>query len=695
MDINQPSLSSRKTNIASSIPVKSDVNSDVSSIRSKDTRMSSTNQDAAHLDWKQGQILKGEIVDRKYNEVSLAIKPGSQVVTAKLSGDVPLSIGQTASFKVTDDVNGQYTLKYMPTGTDTSSNPTITKALTASNLALTDRNKSIVSELLNNNMPIDKQTLQTLVKLSYTNRDASALTLVLMMKNKIPLTSSNIRQFEAFQNGTSRLLDDIHNITNNLMEQLSDVGSENTDNAIALNGKLLDILTSDSTSGTTYGTTQTITTPDTAINKFLSPSDLNLLSNTLVQKMSDGSNIPSSMQSELAQQLHEGSISLSDTIKLITELYPAASDIMNDSSNTVNVAINESGNILNAAMNEIPQGELIGQITGNLSGGIQTGGIQTSGNEVTQTTLNLAGQASTATPQAGIPQTATPIITSLFEQFSTLQNSQNEIGKLLNPNEQKNLMEQLGSLPGADEIKSKIADGTATVKDVLSFVQNSLTKAETTAVKALLQSPVYETLMNESFHQKWTVSPEKLANKEAMMKFYEDLQTDMVKLHDALSSSKNLAENMQSQSSPKNLQENLSFLKDLNQAFTFQQLPLQFKDQDVHSDLYVYTNKNAMNDKSGVHSVLLHLTMKNLGPINVHIKMDHNIIQANFYLEDHESRQIISDNLSSLSSALKKKGYNLHADVRTDYKEPDFCKDFIEQNSQENNFKRYSFDIRT
>src|SRR5262249_14996718 len=151
----------------------------------------SPNQTTQRPDLKEGQMVSGEIVDRRYNEVSIQLEPGNQTVTARLADDVSLSIGQKAQFLITDNSSGQLTLKYIPTDANSASDVIIQKALTASNLPLTDLNKAIVNELLNHSMSIDKQTLQLMVKLSHVNPGTAPLTLVLMLKNQIPLTQSN------------------------------------------------------------------------------------------------------------------------------------------------------------------------------------------------------------------------------------------------------------------------------------------------------------------------------------------------------------------------------------------------------------------------------------------------------------------------------------------------------------------------
>jgi flagellar hook-length control protein FliK len=154
-----------------------------------------------------------------------------------------------------------------------------------------------------------------------------------------------------------------------------------------------------------------------------------------------------------------------------------------------------------------------------------------------------------------------------------------------------------------------------------------------------------------------------------------------------------LPESLKLQEPVKNLQENLHFMKDLNQLFTYLQLPVQMENQDIHSELYVFTNKKALRAKKEL-SVLLHLDMPNLGSLNIHVTLEHNMVKAKFYPEEKAAKAILTDNVTSLDEALRKKGYLFSYEVMDAYQKPDFVKDFIEQNAEESSPARYSFDIR-
>lgn len=651
MDINQSGLSRFKSN-------KIGISRSTSETKAL-TESSRQKENSKPLELKEGQFVKGQIIDHRYNEVSIQLEPSKQVVTAKLSGDVPLAIGQEAQFQVTEDSADHLVLKYIPNETSVPSDATIQKALTASGLPLTERNKTIVSELLNHTLPIDKQTLQTLIKLSNTNREVSPLSLILMYKNKIPMTTANIKQFEAYQNGTHQLLNDIRTITKNLAELLQSpeanlIHTDSSESKIAsevsllqkvipqetadplikatkeravsptnqsnqnmkfldivqTNGKLLDILYNNS------GSSSITNTADSPLHHYLVPEDLTLLNKTLEQELTNNSSLASAIPTERIEQLRNGTLSLESAVKVVAQLYPQD--------------------------RELPE-----------------------------------------------------VVSTLLEKYSQVQEDPAKLSAVLTSTERTALLNLIGTLPINENFKSQILEGTVSLNDTLTFLQQHLAQMEEKTARQLLQSPEYFKLLEGAFQQKWTITPDQLAKKTSVSDLYQNLQEDLENLNTLLKTNSGSIETQNLQAPVKNLQENLHFMKDLNEMFTYLQLPVQLKVQDVHSDFYVFTNKKALIGQQETLSVLLHLDMTNLGALNIHLQMNRNNLQAKFYLANSNVEQLITENLPSLSESLLKKGYQLHSEVMSTYEKPDFSKDFIEQNSADHYVQRYTFDIRT
>lgn len=640
MDINDSSYTRFKTNKPGITRSSSGQKTDAT-VRVKGSGVSPA-QNNQPVPLKEGQIIRGQIIDHRLNEVKVQLEPWNQVVTAKLSGDVPLSIGQEANFQVTGNTEESLVLKYVPKDTNLSSDIMIQKALTASNLSMTDKNKALVLELLNNNMPIDKQTLQLLTKLSYTNREASPLTLVLMLKNNIPMTPENIRQFEAYQNGTHQLLNDIRTIAGNLTRLITQPG--NFTNDISISTGLL--------SETQYGSQPTgnpVLSGNTPLGTHTTPAAESNTSNNTIQVMEDSLEMLATGQNS-SNPIHDQSKVLTDSYQAINKLIKISGKLIQELM--VNETITEASDDANSA-------------------------------------AALQSQNTTTTEASTLK--ANSVISDQLMNTS----SSAVLSDFLNFTERSAIVDYMKSFPDPAGLKKQISDGTAPLEKVLSFIQESLSQSEKDTAGKLLGSPEYTKLLENAFIQKWTITPDKLAKKAPISDLYKNLQADMEELSHLIKAGSNSDELLQLREPVKNLQENLQFMKDLNEAFTYIQLPVRLKDKQLHSDLYVFTRKKSLQEKPDSISVLLHLDMDHLGPLNVHISLYQQNIQAKFYMADSEAEQLIKTNMSSLSQVLSKKGYQLSSEVICNYKQPDFSRDFIEENIGDGDIKRYTFDIRT
>lgn len=646
MDINDSSLSRYKSNKNSLQRSASQSRASSDIIKSRDFAGSKP-QEVNLSDLKDGQIVKGQILDHRLNEVKLQLEPGKQIVTAKLSGEVPLAIGQEASFQVVKGSSDQLILKYEPGSTSSAADSTVLKVLSASRLAATPASKALVTELLNNRMPVDKQTLQTLIRLSFQNRGASPLTLVLMYKNNIPITAENINQFEAYRNGTGLLLEDIHAITNNISDLLQQAypaeaaaqsagqnpaaalnqmpsailagaseqsalpeAPEKSGQAVLMNGKLIEILLNNSRplSEAAYGN---------MLQELLSPEELLILGKAAEQETSGGSGNPLPSPLDIVQEVFQGTLSAAEAEKL-----------------------------LNGFM-----------------------------------TKEDASAASA--------------LSKLQNFVNTLGENRPVLSQLLNPAERSALLEYLRPFPDPAGLRDSIENGTAGLAKLFSYLQESLSGSGTEASAKLLQSPEYHKLLENAFLQKWTLTPEEIAQKTPVKELYQNLREDIERLEQLAKAGNEETAPDAVNAALKNTRENLTFIKDLNELYTYLQLPVLFENKPLHSELYVYTDKKSLREKKGPVSVLLHLDMNNLGSLNIHLQMNVKAVQAKFYAEDKEAGQIIKKNIPLLEEALQQKGYLLQAELMDSYEKPDIIKELLTQNAPDHSVKHYTFDIRT
>ena len=142
------------------------------------------------------------------------------------------------------------------------------------------------------------------------------------------------------------------------------------------------------------------------------------------------------------------------------------------------------------------------------------------------------------------------------------------------------------------------------------------------------------------------------------------------------------------------MQQNLQFMKVLNQQFNYMQLPLKLSSENAHGDLYVMTKKETLRKSKDNLKVLLHLEMDNLGPLDIHITKERTDITTKFYVAKEDALRLLEKNVNLLKDALNEQGYSFHSEFSERKKEIDLVHDFIETEAPVGNITRYNFDLR-
>jgi hypothetical protein len=576
MEINKYPHSSNKTH-QNTIQKKAASEYEASQVKSQQIKPYGQDQRDLHLSKGDHTVIRGEIIDLRFQEVKIRLEPSNQVITARLSGEVSLSIGQIAEFIVSDEIDGLITLKYISSG-NTQLNDILYKALYASGLTPSDRNLSIVQELLNYQMPVDKNTILNLIKLTSTYPDVNLTTLVLMYKNKLPINISNIAQFEAYQKGMHKVLSQLKQLTDNIGDALishvqdSTISDTNIDpDTINVNQELITKMEFQNTDIErindfdnellhTYKELMTLLTQDEDTQRPITPDMvlkdiLPVLSDEEIKILRDW-------------QLTDSSITIKELLTLIHDIY------INDSK------------LQNTEINMLPF--------------------------------------------------------SIFEAFISIS------------------------------------------EDLAEYDFNKLI--------SLLKSNVGREVITDAFHKRWTLEPDELTKKNKVREFFKRLDKDTEHLK-RLSDDIKLLDTQDVRATINKLQDNLQFMRDLNELFIYLQLPMRLAEQDAHGDLYVFTRKNHKHQDSETLNVLLHLDMANLGPMDIHMYMKNHQVNAVFYLEK-SSEYIIAQHLHELVDSLHEKGYQLQAKTKISDSKPDFIADILQQNTPNITTHRYSFDIR-
>ena len=186
--------------------------------------------------------------------------------------------------------------------------------------------------------------------------------------------------------------------------------------------------------------------------------------------------------------------------------------------------------------------------------------------------------------------------------------------------------------------------------------------AESAAWKNVFSGKEYTKLLKDNMTSQWHLKPLEVENKENIENLYQRLSNQAKGLTNAIT--QNLGAESKLAQSANNLQNNLDFMNQLNQMFSYVQLPLQMTGQNVHGDLYVYRNKHKKISEDGSVSAALHLDMEHMGPVDVYVKLLNSKVTTNFYVADDSVIDLINDNIHILNERLAKRGYTMEATLK-------------------------------
>ena len=258
----------------------------------------------------------------------------------------------------------------------------------------------------------------------------------------------------------------------------------------------------------------------------------------------------------------------------------------------------------------------------------------------------------------------------------------------------QNLMTEDAAWKAAD---GKTAlDKNLTVSDFLRTVSQLLSENNGMAsqsIQKLFGSDAYKSLLRNVMEQQWLIQPEALKQEKKISQLYEKLEQQMKKVEDALKEAG--VTKTRFPETAAEVRGNIEFMNQLNQAYTYVQVPLKMSGQNANGELYVYTNKKNLRDPDAELSAFLHLDMEHLGSTDVSVKMQNRNVKTNFYMADDASYDLVEKYLPILEQKLKDKGYKCTITMTNEEKKVSFGDDFLRKDMpQTGTLHRYSFDVR-
>lgn len=591
-----------------------------------------------------GSTFEGTVNSVKNGKVVLALGNG-QTITARLDGKVSIQPGESMFFQVRSNDGTTIALRpYVQAGN--INNPILLNALTAAGVPATERNITMVDSMMKEQMSISRQSILDMGRVVGSNPNVNVNTAVLMTKIGLPVSAEMASQFENYMVDQHAIVDEMDLAMNQLGRLLgdADLGEEQS---FELYGKVLDILNGE-------GETPAQTTDG-------------------LQQSKDGA-AAEGVQKQVQQQ---------NTKDLISMGAAGQEQSAGVAENAENIA-----------------GE---QTAGNAAQSMQTGidaadVLKNTQADTAADFKNVQGQ--TDTLEQILDQNGLDHLKRLLQNIPTLTGNTD----LFEVQEEEDVFVDTMSGDDAGKKAFELAQAepevtlkqSMTAEDFLNTLRDALKQNQEygfAGMTRLFGSKEFAAILKNRAEKQWLLEPEQLKEASKVSDLYERLDHQMKQMENVMKAA-GVTQNSFVQTAA-DIRSNVEFMNQINQVYTYVQLPLKLSGQNASGDLYVYTNKKNLNDPEAELTAFLHLDLENLGSTDVSIRMKDKNVKTNFYIADDASYDLIEKHLPVLEKRLAQKGYRCSITMSKEEKKVEFVEDFLQRDMpQAGTLHRYSFDVR-
>ena len=603
----------------------------------------------------RGMIFEGTVSSVHGNQVKLALSNGQQIL-ARLAGKFSFEQGQSVFFQVKNNDGG--TIEIKPYTVDgEGANLTLMDALKAAGLPVDGSNLSMVNKMMEEQMSIDKVSLNQMYQLVQDNKDINVTTLVELKRLGIDINPVNAAQFENYSNDKQA----ITIAMDSLIDELPNALSAEDLSMYKLVTQARDVLN--------------IVTDGLSENVIISNEGYDLKQYEAI--MSDNQSAPIAKKHFNIAELFESLNSVSGESQGI--------QIMQKLNNFLKI-----DNMLMQGNESVAPNESIASNEPVLLNESVSSNESVISNEPVLLNESVASNEP-VTLQGAPEKTDTAIINKKVETAA------NTIGCILSDKQIEELNEQVKKLlPDLQENNISLYSKDSSVVGILNDIKNMLenTPANANALRHLFSGNAFRIMLREALEQQWMIKPGDLEkNPKKLDGLYDKIEKQITNMENILKASGTV--NSKAEALADNIRGNIEFMNQINEAYTYVQVPLRMNEKNASGQLYVYTNKKSMSDPDKELSAFLHLDLEHLGGTDVSIKMFHKKVTTNFYLDSDESYALVKQFLPVLEKRLQDKGYNCELNVNSDSKQMNFVDGFLKKDlPPTGQVHRYSFDMR-
>ena len=513
-----------------------------------------------------GNIFEGTVNSISGGKVVLGLSNGTEL-SARLDANMQLVKGQSMFFQVKS--NDGATIAIRPYTVDGAGvNLTLLNALKAAGLPVTEKYLNMANTMMQEHMPIDKNSMAQMARVLMANPDMSVGTAVQMKKLDIPITNEMAAQFENYMDDSNA----VHKALDSFISEL----------------------------------------PTTLSGKEMPLAQLKSFDSQLLMILADGMEQPQ--------------------------------------------VAGESQGITQEAVGNNPQS-------------VAGGDVQT----------DLLAKES-----------AKDAVLSEQAQVSEMTQAETQM-QVKTPASQEAVVKLLHNLFGETGITSEDSSQV-----LLHKLSNFILNGENVNKEDLLNlfsSKDMRVFLRDVMEEQMYLTPEDVADGEKVKKLYERLDSKAKSLETLLLNA-GLKDTPLAQT-VSDVRGNIDFMNQLNQVYTYVQIPLKMSGQNASGQLYVYTNKRDLADPERDLTAFLHLDMDHLGSTDVSVRMHRKEVDTKFYMDSDESYALVKAHMPELEERLRKKGFNANIYVENEGKKVNFVEDFLKKDAPSaGQLHRYSFDVR-
>lgn len=586
-----------------------------------------------------GDVFEGTIKEIKGNKVTIML-PDGKTIDARLEADINLSEGNSFFFQVKS--NDGNTIEIVPYKNSEIDNPIIQNAIKDAGLLLNDKSIELVNSLMGEGLSIGSENLSRFGRIlaKYPNIDVN--TLIKMDEFHLDITPENIDNFIRFKEQNNAILNDGKEFLNNISKELGKMNINKGD-AVNIMKNMIESITE---------------------NNIASGNEENVFSETENGTLSETENVTIS-------EAENGKKSAINENEKDIEIFGEKADKSSNNAISEENDIEEVSESLKNVVKEKAVDDITSSLTYKTEDSVKNINWQENENKNIISGLKIKD-------------------TNESNSENSVFNLRDEILKDINNPEIKDKLYTFFNKDG--NLKSNISE-----KDILNML-NELLKNDSSVGKndflKLYSNKGVEKLLNDLLSKAWSILPKEVSEKDAIKKLYDNINKSLdniiSKMEDTIGN-KNPINEMAN-----NIKNSIEFMNQMNNMYSYVQIPLRMMKESATGDLYVYSDKRKPKSKNDEFSAFLHLSLKHLGNTDISIKMQRKNVNIDFSVESKEIYDLLNQNINMLDERLIKKGYIPNTKVTTEAKSENFVEKLLgeEKNKKESKIKRYSFDVR-